>query len=267
MNFFEKILYFLQGEMPEPMAFGWFHFLCLFIILGFTIFICVKFKNCSDKTFRRIVLIGWIVILVLEIYKQLVFSFNYNGVNAWWDYQWYAFPFQLCSTPLYLLPFVAFLKDGKVRDAIIAFLATYSLFGGLTVMVSPNSVLIETIGVNIQTMVHHGLQVAFGVFFMIKCRHKLNHKFFLRAIPVFLAVWGVAMGLNAIVPNFTNETFNMFYISPLFENDMPVLGDVFNAVPYGVFLLAYVICFTLISVFLYYFQYFLLKRCKTKQIK
>ena len=30
------------------------------------------------------------------------------------DYTWSSFPFQLCSTPLYILPLIIFLKDNKV---------------------------------------------------------------------------------------------------------------------------------------------------------
>ena len=33
MNLFEKMLYFLQEEMTEPVAFGWFHLMWLFFAI------------------------------------------------------------------------------------------------------------------------------------------------------------------------------------------------------------------------------------------
>ena len=46
MNLFEKFLYFLQGEMTQPTAFGWFHILWLVLVV-ITIF--VLYKNAVDK--------------------------------------------------------------------------------------------------------------------------------------------------------------------------------------------------------------------------
>lgn len=260
MNFFERILYFLKGTMPTPTNFGWFHIMFIAIVIGATVAICVLFKNAKDKTFRRIVLICWVVILVLEIYKQIIFSVNF-GVEggATWNYQLYAFPYQLCSTPLYLLPFVAFLKDGKVRDGIMSFVSTFSLLGGLAVMVFPNDVFVEFIGINFQTMIHHGLQVVLGIFFMVYNRHKLNIKYFLKSIPVFFTLFVVAFALDLIVPKFTTETFNMWYISPYFLCTLPLVSIFYANLPYVLFLICYVICFILIALLLHYIQFGIIK--------
>lgn len=137
--------------------------------------------------------------LVLEIYKQLIYSVSEVGGSAVWDYQWYAFPYQLCSTPLYLLPFVAFMKEGKTRDSIMSFLSTFAMFGGLAVFIYPNDVFISTIGINIQTMVHHGLQIVLGIYFMVYNRKKLNWMYFLRGVYVFGAMLGIAMLLNIVL--------------------------------------------------------------------
>ena len=252
MNFFEQILHALSGEMTRPTNYGWFHLMFLAIIIGLTVFLCIKFKNASDKTYRRIILIGWIVILVLEIYKQLIFSFEFDGTNATWDYQWYAFPFQLCSTPIFLLPFVSFLKEGKVRDSIVAFIATFAMFGGLVTYIYPNDVFITTIGINIQTMVHHGLQIVLGIYSIVYFRKKWNIKFFLSGIITFVAMLAVAMLLNLTIIYATNETFNMFYISPHFPCALPLLNIIYANVPYWLFLPIYIIGFTLAALIMHY---------------
>lgn len=251
MNFFEKIVHFFSAEMTTPTNYGIWHIISLLLVIGLTVFLCVKFKDCKDKTFRRIILISWVVILVLEIYKQIVFSFDWDGNIATWDFEWYAFPFQLCSMPLYLLPFVAFLKDGKVRDSIMSFLATFAFFGGLATMLYPNNVFISTIGINIQTMVHHGLQVVLGIFIFVYNRKKFNLKFFLLGIIPYVILVAIAMMSNLIMFRVLSEEFNMFYISPYYECVLPLLGDIQKAVPYVVFLLTYILGFVLVACLMY----------------
>lgn len=264
MNFFEKIVYKLSKEMTTPSLYGIFHIISLLLTIALTIFLCAGFKNCKDKTFRRIIFIGWIVMLLFELYKQIVFSFNYENGFVEWDYQWYSFPFQLCSTPLYLLPLIVFLKDGKVRDAIMSYIATFAFFGGLATMIFPDTVYIEIIGINIQTMVWHGLQVVLGIFIFVYNRKRFNHKYFLLGILVFIAMLIIAMTLNLVVVNFISETFNMFYISPYFECILVILQDVYNSVPYVLFLLTYIIGFVLIAYLMFIIMYGINRICNKK---
>ena len=264
MNFFEKILYFLDATMETPTNFGWFHLMFIAIVILTTVFLCIKFKDCDDKAFRRIALIGWILILALEIYKQLNFSFNYDGTSVIWDYQWYAFPYQFCSTPIFVLPFIAFFKENKFRDMLVAYMATFSLFAGLAVFAYPNDVFIDTIGINIQTMIHHGLQVVFGIYFAVYARKKQNLQYFLKSIPVFSALALFAMILNISVYHIfvaqgIDETFNMFYISPYFSCTLPVLSIVYEKVHYSIFIILYVLGFTFVAYLVYNIEKLIIK--------
>ena len=192
MNFFEKIVYALSATMERPTIFGTWHFVSLALAIALTAFMIWKFKDCSDKTLRRILFAFWIVIVILEVYKQIVFSMHSDGVTAEWSYRWYAFPFQFCSTPIYLLPILVFAKDCKFRNAVMAYIVTFSLFAGLVVMIYPGDVFIEIIGINIQTMVHHGLQLVIGVFLAAHNRHHLNKRFRLGNVDVRRSLRGGA---------------------------------------------------------------------------
>lgn len=256
MNFFEKILNSLKATMETPKSYGWFHLMFIAIVILTTVFLCIKFKDCSDKTFKRITLIGWIIMLLLEVYKQLVFSLNYDCTAVMWDYQWYAFPYQFCSTPMLVLPFIAFFKESKFRDTLISYMATFSLFAGLAVFAYPNDVFIDIIGINIQTMVHHGMQVVFGIYFAVYVRNKLNHKYFLKGIPVFCILSLIAIILDVAVYkifmlNGIEETFNMFYISPYFPCSLPILSIIYEKVHYSLFLVLYILGFTFVAYLVY----------------
>ncbi|MBQ8145666.1 MAG: YwaF family protein, partial [Clostridia bacterium] len=193
MEFLRGFLSILSAEMKEPTSYGWFHLMFVAIMIGVTVFLCLKFKNSSDKTFRIIVAVCWSIMFAFEIYKQFEYSYNLDTPTITWDYQWYAFPYQLCSTPLYVLPFIFAKKDSKFRDALIAYIATFSMFGGLETFIYPEQVFIPTIGINIQTMVHHGLQIVLGIFFIVWSRKRINRWFFVKSIPVFAVLVTIAI--------------------------------------------------------------------------
>ena len=246
MNFLENILRFLDGQMTTPTPYRWFHLLCFALIIASTIFIVAKYKNADDKKNRKILLTFAIIMLTLEVFKQLNFSFN--SATGIWDYQWYAFPFQFCSVPMYVFLIAALIKSGRVQDSLFAFLGTYALFAGLAVMLYPNTVFISTIGINIQTMVHHGLMLVGGVYILASGRAKLNYKTVLKALPVFVVCVLLAIGMNYLTHFLgLTETFNMFFISEYFDNHLPVLNVVYDTAPYLVFLAVYVFGFTLVA--------------------
>ena len=262
MTGFEQFIKSISWTMETPGNYGIFHLISVASAILLTVLLCVFFKNSSSKVFRTIVLVGWLLMVVFEIAKQLVFSYTFENDIVSTSYSWYAFPYQLCSTPIYLLPFVVFLKDGKVRDAIMSFISTFALFGGLVVFIYPNDVFVGLTIVNIQTMLHHGLQIVLGIYFMVYNRKKLNIKYFLSSIVVFAIMSAIAILLNFVIHNYvTTETFNMFYISPYFPQHLPILSTVYALVPYIVYLITYLLGFTLASYLLYLIQFGIIRLC------
>lgn len=259
MNIFVKFLQVLSAEMTDPHSYGWFHFMFVGIMISLTAFLCIKFRNSNDKVFRRIVLIAWITMLVLEIYKQFEFSYDFvtndlNEISVTWDYNWEAFPYQLCSTPLYVFPFIAFMKDNKFREYLVAYVSTFSLFGGLATFCYPENVFIETIGINIQTMVHHGLQIVIGVFCIVYFRKRFNIKFYLKSLPVFGVLVSIAFFANEIFYAIVGdaETFNMFYISRHWRCILPILEIIYDNIHYVPFLMLYVFGFMLVAAIIFF---------------
>ena len=235
MNLFEKIISALQTESPQPTKYGWFHLMFLGLAIVSVVLLCVFCRKIKDKNFRKIVAVSWGVMLIFEIYKQLVFSYNASSDT------WNSFPYQLCSTPLYLLPFVAFMKDSKISDGIILFIATFSLFGGLCVYVEPGDVFSTSfLGVHIQTMVHHGLQIVIGIYTAIYYAKKITLKNLFYSFIVFVVMLVIAIVLNLVVYHLiTKETFNMFFISPYYPCTLPVLSEVYQKVHYALFFIIY----------------------------
>lgn len=195
--------------------------------------------------FTRIVVLTYSILgIVLEIYKQLNFSFN--STSGEWSYQWYAFPFQFCSTPMYVGLIAGCCKKCKFQEYLYSYLATFALFAGLSVMFYPGDVFTRTIGINIQTMVCHGGMVVMGIYLWFSKQVKFEFKTILKALSVFCVLVTVALIMNVIFNSTGNTaTFNMFFISPYLPCTLPILNMIYEMVPYPVFLIIYIIGFTL----------------------
>lgn len=251
MTTFEKIMLILDSRMSEPSAYGWFHILFILLVILTTYLLCKRYSKCNFDTLKKIVLISWIVMVVLEFYKQIDMAMDVeDGVLTGWSYSWYSFPFQFCSSPLYVLPLIAFSKSEEKAEPLIAFCATFSLFAGLAVYVVPGDVLITVIGVNIQTMVHHGLQIILGIFFITYKNENFTFKFFLKGLPIFVVFICCAIFLNEVGYQLLtyyemSNKFNMFFISPHFECTMPILDILQPKVHFILFIIIYFIGFSL----------------------
>lgn len=258
MNFFERILVFLTSKIESaPISYGPFHFFMLGLVVLTTVILCIKFKDADDKTFRRLLLVLWCIMVVGELYHQTCFFFHVEDGVAVWDYEWYKFPFQFCATPLYILPFTVFPKSERIRDCALAFMMSFSLFAGLAVIIYPNDVFVSLIGASIQSMIHHGLQAVIGILIGVHNRHRLNFKFYIGGVPIFVILITIAMIMNIagyhILQNAgMDDTFNMFYVSPYFACHLPVLNVLYPILPYPVFLLTYLFGFIGVGALVFY---------------
>ena len=245
MEFWQSILRILNTQMECPPSFGWYHILCLAVMVALTVIAVVRGRYHSEEKVCNIVFFTAVAVVIFEVYKQINFAFG-DGSGAP-SFQWYAFPFQFCSTPMYIGLLVGIFRKGRIHDSLCAYLATYSVFAGLAVMIYPNDVFIETVGINIQTMVCHGSMVVIGGYLLGSGHVKLELKTILKAMPVF----AVCVALAAIMNEVANaaglleeHNFNMFYISPYLECTLPVYSLVHNAVPFPVNLIIYILGFT-----------------------
>ena len=240
MNFLRDILRFLDLSMKTPTLFGWFHLLWLGITAAVTA-VLIRWGKGKE---RSVILWTTLIVIFLEIYKQINYSFSYEkGIT--FDYQWYAFPFQFCSTPMYI-GLLAGLSRGKVHKAACSYLCTFSLFAGLCVMFYPGDVYVDTIGINIQTMICHGSMIVIGGYLLSTGYVSLSHKTVLNALPVFAVCILIAVGMNELAHIAgLKETFNMFFVSRYWDSTLPLYGLIHEAVPFPFNLIIYIAGFTI----------------------
>lgn len=237
MNVLEKFIRFLQFEMETPKPYGWFHIISIILVVLLTAFLTIKKFNM-----KRVLLVLSVIMLLLEGYKQL--SFSYNGER--WEYQWYAFPFQFCSTPMYVAFIASLVKNKKIESCLYSFLATFGTVAGIAVMAYPTTVFISEVLIDVQTMVHHGFMVVIGLTLLLTNSVELNYKTALKGLIVFAILVAIAVIANVITyfVNFDGG-LELFYISPYHTPEIPIFDIIHGKVPYPIFLFLYVFAFTL----------------------
>ena len=112
-------------------------------------------------------------------------------------------------------------KCAKVR-----YLGTFFIVAGAAVMLFPATVFSEVAGINLQTMLCHGIMIVNGVYLLSSEYVPLKHKSILKALPVFAVCVVIATVFNEIAyyTGITEITeFNMFYISRHYGSaDLPL---------------------------------------------
>lgn len=242
MEIIQNILKFLDSKMVKPEPYGAFHLAFFAASILAAVLLCFLWKKGIIKDVKRVVFITALIVIILEIYKLINFSFGYtDGIT--FNFQWYAFPWQFCSTPM-IVGLLAGMSKGKIHHNLCAYLATYALFAGTAVMFYPTTVFVDTIGINIQTMICHGSMITVAIFLYFTGYVKAEKGTILKALPIFIIAVSIALSFNEIAYQtglLETHTFNMFFFNPHLDSDLPVYSLIHNALREWLFPLGFII--------------------------
>ena len=242
-----KELLSTTGETPS--ALSEYHVLWIAFVIFITLALVILFSDASNKTTRIIITTAWAVMLIFELLKQFEYSTSVVDEQIKFAYNLGAFPYYFCSTPLYVFPLAAFMKDGHKRNTAIVFLSTFSVIGGLAIFIMPKSVLSGHVFVNFQSMLHHGIQIFMGLYLASRYRGLLTREHFLKATHAFLFMSYLAFLLNGAFVNILHvfgqsTSINLFFISPYQRYVPPLLkGMGIEKLPYPIFVAMYLFLF------------------------
>ena len=235
-----------------PGAFSFTHIVSILLVVTLTTLLCIYMRDAKDRGFRIAIGVMCGVMILLEIFKQTFGCTTLEDGAIIYQYDWNSFPFQLCSTPLYVLPLLCLLPDCRVRDCAAAYIGTYTLVAGVAVYLTPATVFTEHLFINIQTMVHHGLQIVTGMYTLFYYRRRIDRRFFLGGVAVFTVTFALANLLNTAFYCIllsrgvidAESAFNMFYISPYPEQKIPMFNDLLKTVPAVLVIIGYFLLLT-----------------------
>lgn len=171
-------------------------------------------KQKIDKIFF---IIG-LIMLASEVWKQYCLTFIVNGGV----YDWWYFPFQLCSIPMYVLLCLAPVHSNKIRSIIYTFLMNYSLLCGIFVFFNTDGMIYSYLPLTIHSFLWHFLLIGLGIAAGISGKADYSTGGFLKSCLIYVCGCLAATGLNIACHSF--GIINMFYISPYYTMNQPVFS-------------------------------------------
>ena len=233
-----------------PGMFSWFHLLWLGIMILGSIIISITVGKKHNPKYDWVVIAVFSVILVVcEVFKQLF----------WWEFYGYyrfeIFPYQFCTVPIYVAIATTLIPSRKAKELCYKFLAFYGIIGGLAVMLIPTAVLYTYfIPMSIHSMLWHSVLVIMGVYLIVSRGYGKRIKelfspcllflcFIALAIIGNILVYKLHLGTPACQPG---DNLSMFYISPYYPTQLPLLGAV-QEFSYPLFVFCYAVLFNLFS--------------------
>ena len=248
-------MHFLAGTMEEPEVISWWHLIMIIPIIAASILVTYFLRNTSEKVYKRVLLISWIILLVLEFFKELIKAFHY-GNPSYWQYSLRDFPFSICSMVYYFIPIILFVdkkKHPSIVDAANGYMCFILLTAGAVVCTYPKMATDNFIYINIQTFIHHGSQVVLGLLIFIWNRKNITIKTFYRSMIAFGITVVIAISINLIFYGlFPGRFVNMFFINPTIITNLPIGNIVQEKAGYPVYLIGFVSVIALVA-FLAYF--------------
>jgi len=252
MSLIYKLLLWLNSYVDKPPMYGIYHLAWIIgLIILCIVFVIISKKHKNDKLFKTTLLVCWIILIVLELIKELLGGFSVDVNNkAYFEYNFQYFPFQLCSLPFYVLPFIIFLKNEKVKQYFVAPTVSFILLGGLLFFLIPAGFK-NNLYINFHTMAHHFLQVFTSFVTIIWYKDKMSFKNFFKCILPLTIGMGLSIILNIVIYKTTGVPIQLWNLSPLVIFDLSILESIRDKVGYIVYVLLYYVIIITLSLGVY----------------
>lgn len=229
MSFFEYLLRLTSWPMTPPILYGPFHLIAAFGGSAIAILAAWRFSsinNCKTnnrdnrRSFDQIMLVSGVILLIGELYKQLM---NFYIVNNH-AYDWWIFPFQLCSLPLYLCPLLILIHNEKRHRILCTFLLDFNMMGAVATFIDPSGIFHPYWMLTLHGILWHLMLIFVGFVIIFSHEADLTTRGFLRTLPLFAFFCLAAEVLNGILHRFSAA--NLFYISPWEMSTQLLFGDI-----------------------------------------
>jgi len=210
MSFLKHFIEATAWTMEKPKAYGAFHLIFTFVGLAVCILLAYALRKTGKRGNRIILTSVGVFLLLTELYKQL-FYYYHIGEGS---YQWWIFPFQLCSVPMYLCLIAPWLKEGKVQAAMYHFMTTFNLLGGIMAFAEPSGIIHGYWMLTLHAFVWHMILIFVGLYLIASGRGAKTMKDYLSSVVLFLVLAVIAFAINLLFWDVSGGTIKMFYVGP-----------------------------------------------------
>ena len=181
-----------------------------------------------------------LLLAFFELYKQGFLYFVVNGRC----YNWWYFPFQLCSIPMYLCLAYPFLArphtssgkhgvfntrgSGAAAPILATFLQDFGLLGGFMALAFPEGFLYPYWTLTLHGFFWHFLLIFIGVYCGRRGLSDFGETGFARCLPLYFFCCLAATCINTAVQLtvYPESYADMFYINCFFPSEQPVFSRI-----------------------------------------
>lgn len=216
----EQLLRKTAWTMNTPGLFSPFHLITAISGILLAFFAAKKLKHCSESVFFRILVGCGIILGASELYKQCFLYYVVNGRR----YDWWYFPFQLCSIPMYFCLLLPFLRTVKLRRVFLTFMQDFNLLGGSMALAYPEGFLHPYWTLTMHGFLWHSMLVFIGLLIGFSGQADSSTKGYLKTIPLFGICCLAASAINICTP--VKGEADMFYISPYYPSSQIIFHQI-----------------------------------------
>ena len=230
--FLQSILRMTAWPMTPPAPYSAFHILLTVFGAGFAFSFArvfgkkIRSMASPEPYFRHILFSCGVLLALMELYKQaFLYVIEFHGHFDWWY-----FPFQLCSLPMYLcllLPFV----PHKYQRIFCTFMYNYNLLGAVMVFVDPSGLMHPYWTLTLHGFIWHILLIFIGLLIAFSRMVLPTAKGFWQSTAVFAVGCVIATIINVTSHPYGNA--DMFYITPYYATTQIVYSQI--AAKFGIF--------------------------------
>ncbi len=210
----KNILQLTAWTMTPPRPYSLFHILLSLCGISFALCLARILSRKQGQAGKRLFLCG-LILAAGELYKQLFLTFVVHPGT----YDWWYFPFQLCSIPMYLCLLLPVLPE-KLRPAVFTFLQDFGLLGGFMALAEPSGLMHPYVSLTLHGFLWHFMLIFIGVFCHFSFDSCRSLKQYASALPIFFSCCLIALAINWTAGPETNIA--MFYISPYHPSQQAV---------------------------------------------
>lgn len=232
-TFFESILRMTAWPMTPPAPYSAFHILLTIFGAGTAVFSAQFFSKkirsmaSPEPYFRRILFSCGVILALMELYKQsFLYIIEFNGHFDWWY-----FPFQLCSVPMYICLAAPLLHSEQTLRRAAAFLQDFGLLGGIMALAVPPGLMHPYWTMTLHGFIWHFILLFLGLLSCMAGIAGHERQDYAEILPFFFLCCLIACAINVAAGPTADA--DMFYISPFHPSSQPVFHKIACAV--GVF--------------------------------
>lgn len=161
-----------------------------------------------NKTYRKVFLYCGFLMLISEIWKQCCLTY----ISGHGHYNWWYFPFQLCSIPMYICLLLPWIKSEKIHRFLLTFLMDFGLLAGIFTFFDTSGLHYNYMPLTIHSYLWHILLIFLGIFSGMTRETDCSLREYAGSAGLFLKCCLLATIFNYLFH--CEGEINMFYISP-----------------------------------------------------